>query len=382
MTEIDDLIKDRLIEHIVNRTTDLGTHDLLVPISNFTSPERAQAELALLRRLPVVAGHRSEIPEPGNYLTRDVLGTPLIMLRQSDGSVASYINMCRHRGGRVATEEKGSKRNFVCAYHGWVYNRDGGDLVKVPFEHFFGDVDKSCNGLHSVRTEELHGLIWVNFAGAQAPAVSDYLGPEVERQLKLCELEGATIFMDHRIPLDMNWKLVLDGAIDILHPQFLHPTGVGKLIETQTTVWLDYGRHGQGFSPRKKMTALVREGETITSASKFVGSNMFIYPNTQVIAAPDHIEFWTVWPDIDDPAKSVVNIRFLIDPQKLDERMSGRLNRSWEILKQAAEDEDWPMASSIQRNAIAHPEGFFRYGRNEQSCAHLHRQLAEDLGSI
>jgi nitrite reductase/ring-hydroxylating ferredoxin subunit len=382
LTDIDDEIRDRLIDHILNRTTDLGTADLLVPVSNFTSPERAAAELGVLRRMPVVAGHRSEVPEPGSYITREVLGTPLIIVRQSDGTVASYINMCRHRGGRVATETQGKKRNFVCAYHGWVYSRDGGELVKVPFEHFFGDVDKSCNGLRSVRTEELHGLIWVNFAGPDATSVSEYLGPEVERQLKLGELEGATIFMDHWIPLDMNWKLVLDGAIDILHPQFLHPTGVGKLIETQTTVWMNYGRHGQGFSPRKKMTTLVREGQPIDSASRYVGSNLYIYPNCQVIAAPDHIEFWTVWPDLKDPAKCLVNIRFLIDPEKLDERMAGRLNRSWEILKQAAEDEDWPMAASIQQNALAHSEGFFRYGRNEQSCAHLHRQLSEDLGEI
>jgi hypothetical protein len=202
----------------------------------------------------------------------------------------------------------------------------------------------------------------------------------VERQLELCDLEGSTtIFLDRSIPLDINWKLVLDGSIDILHPKFLHPNGVGKLIETQTSVWLDYGRHGQNFSPRRKMTKLAKAGEPIEAASSYVGSNVFIYPNVNVIAAPDHVEFWTVWPDECDPTKSVTQIRFLINPAKLDDRMRARLTRSWEILEQAAVEEDWPMAASIQRNAVACPQGDFRYGRNELSCAHMHRQLGRDL---
>jgi phenylpropionate dioxygenase-like ring-hydroxylating dioxygenase large terminal subunit len=379
---IDAEITDRLIAHLRDDTTDLGEADLLVPISNFVDPRRAATERALMRTLPLVAGLGSEIAEPGSYLTRTILGVPLILTRRQDGSVSCLVNMCRHRGGQVESRPCGTKRFFACAYHGWTYGAETGELVKVPYEHFFGSVDKSENGLSSLPVQERHGLLWVTLSGEGRP-IDDYLGPEVGRQLELCDLERSTaIFMEHSIPLEMNWKLVLDGSIDILHPKFLHPAGVGKLIETQTSIWLDYGRHGQNFSPRRKMTELAKAGGEIEAASSYIGSNLFIYPNVNVIAAPDHIEFWTVWPDLRDPARSVVQLRFLIAPEKLDERMAARLTRSWEILEQAARDEDWPMAAGIQRNALARPEGHFRYGRNEQSCAHMHRRLGEDLGRL
>jgi phenylpropionate dioxygenase-like ring-hydroxylating dioxygenase large terminal subunit len=379
---IDIEITDRLIEHLRGDTTDLGEADLLVPIRNFVDPERAAAERELMRRLPLVAGLGSEIAEPGSYLTRTLLDVPLILARRQDGSVSALVNMCKHRGGEVESRPCGVKRFFSCAYHGWTYSAETGELAKVPYEQFFGEFDKAENGLTALPVEERHGLLWVTLEGAGEP-IRDYLGPEVERQLELCDLErSTTLFMNHEIPLEMNWKLVLDGSIDILHPKFLHPAGVGKLIQTQTSIWLGYGRHGQNFSPRIKMTELAKAGGEIEAASSYVGSNLFIYPNVNVIAAPDHIEFWTVWPDKHDPARSVAQIRFLIDPGKLDDRMTARLNRSWEILEQAGTEEDWPMAASIQRNALARPDGMFRYGRNEQSCAHMHRQLGRDLGRL
>jgi hypothetical protein len=98
-----------------------------------------------------------------------------------------------------------------------------------------------------------------------------------------------------------------------------------------------------------------------------------------VIAAPDHVEFWTVWPSTGNPAQSTTRIRFLVRPEILDEAMTARLNKSWEILEQAAREEDWPMEQTIQENSRACPDGFYRYGRNEQSCQHLHRQLARDI---
>ncbi|GAB4666047.1 aromatic ring-hydroxylating oxygenase subunit alpha [Mycobacterium intracellulare] len=382
MTTIDSQITERLIAHLRDNTTDLGEADLLVPIANFVNPQRAEAEQALLRTLPLVAGIGAEIPKPGAFVSRDVLGVPLLLTRRADGSVAGMVNMCKHRGGRLENRPCGTARSFHCSYHGWTYNAERGDLTGVPYERFFGSVDKSANGLSTVQVEERHGLLWVTLAGEGQP-ISEFLGPEVERQLDLCDLGKSTsIFLDRSIPLEMNWKLVLDGSIDILHPKFLHPEGVGKLIHTQTSIWLSYGKHGQSFSPRVKMAKLAKAGEKIETASSHVGSNLFIYPNVNVIAAPDHIEFWTVWPDLNDPTRSTVHIRFLISPEKLDERMSERLNRSWEILEEAAVEEDWPMAISIQRNATACPEGVFRYGRNEQSCAHLHRQLGEDLGRL
>lgn len=379
MTNLNDAVATELTAHLRHGTTAMSNTEFRVPITHFTSEERAAAERELFKRLPLIIGHRSEIPEPGSFITREVLGTPLIVVRQSDGTVESYVNICRHRGGRVEHQASGSKRFFKCQYHGWTYARDGGELRGVPYDEFYTHVDRPCHGLHSVRTEERYGFLWTDFSNATEPTIDDYLGPGVDAQLAPFGIENSVIYLDKSFTLDINWKLILDGAIDVLHPKFLHPDGVGKLIESNTSAWREYGRHGQSFSPRTKMGDLARAGEEIEAAWRLMASNLFIYPNASVIVAPDHVEFWTVWPSPESPSRSITQIRFLVDPDLLDERMEQRMNKSWEILEAAATQEDWPMEETIQQNARAWPDGTFLYGRNEQACQHLHRQLARDL---
>lgn len=371
-------VGEQLLEHIRNGTTDQADSDMYVPIENFISEDRAGAEISVLKHYPLVVAHHTELPQqPGSFITRTVLGTSLLLVRQDDGTVRAFVNMCRHRGGTVETAESGTKRVFMCAYHGWTYDRDGG-LRNVPFKETYGDVDMSCNGLISLKTEERHGMVWVDFSGSPDRTVESFLGPEVEEQLFPFDLDTTVIHLDKHFELDVNWKLVMDGAIDIIHPKFLHPTGVGKLVTTHAHVYKEYGVHGQLFSPRKRMERLAASGEPIDEPWRYFATNLRIYPNINLIAAPDHIEFWTVWPTT-DAGKSLINIRFLIQADRLTPEMAERIERSWQILEEAAATEDFPMEESIQANAQGWPNGLFLYGRNEISCQHLHRQLQRDI---
>src|ERR1700720_3049294 len=94
---IEQQVTERIIAHLTNRTKDVVETDLRVPIEHFVSPAPAAAEHGLMRRLPLVAAHRSELPKPGDFVTRMILGMSLILVRRNDGSVGAYLNMCRHR---------------------------------------------------------------------------------------------------------------------------------------------------------------------------------------------------------------------------------------------------------------------------------------------
>lgn len=376
---VPDEVSSRLIGHISADTTDLADYDLQVPVANFVSPERAQAEIALMKTLPLLVAHACELPKPGDFITRTVLGTPVLMARQEDGSVRTWLNACRHRGGRVEQKLSGSKRVFVCQYHGWSYEREGGGLRHVPYEKSFERIDHACNGLLALPTEERHGLIFVTLEGDAPKQLADYLGPEVDAQIAPWRLQDSVIVVDKSFELDMNWKLVMDGAIDVIHPRFLHANGVGKLIASNIGVFRNYGRHGQHFGARTKLEKLVKSGEALQGSSRYIGSNLVIYPNSMMIAAPDHIEFWTVWPTPGNPGRCTTQIRFLVRQDILDESIKQRVLKSWEILEQAATQEDWPMERFVQQNAEARPQGTYRYGRSEVACQHLHRQLAADL---
>jgi len=375
---MDPKIVQAMVAHLRNGTTDLAERDIHVPIDHFVNPERARAEMALMKTLPLAVAHCSELPEPGDFITRMVLGMPLIIARQPDGSVQTFLNMCTHRGGRVETEDSGNRRGFTCRYHGWSFDAKGGGLRTVPYQSSFDPIDRDSHGLERFKTEQRHGLIFVDLSNNTARSVADYLGPEVDAQLEPWQLDQSVIVIDKTFKLDINWKLLIDGAIDLLHPQFLHPGGVGDLFETNVGVFRQYGMHGQVFTARKKLRALLDGGQAENLGTRYMSSNLVVYPNVSVIAAPEHIELWTVWPDA-DPGKATVNIRFLVRKAILTPEIEARLHKSWAILEKAASEEDWPMEEWIQQNARLHPGGSFRYGRSELPAQHLHRQLARDL---
>ena len=377
--EVSEEISSRLITHLRDDTTDLADSDLFVPVEHFVSVERAAEELRLLETLPLMVAHCSELTKPGDFVTREVLGKPLLIVRQEDGSAQAYLNMCRHRGGRVEPRASGSKRIFMCQYHGWSYDRDGGQLRNVPYEESFESIDRKCNSLIAFRTDERHGLVFVNFSDNQRESIADYLGPDVDAQMAPWRMHESVVFIEKTFTLDINWKLVMDGASDIIHPRFLHPGGVGNLIESNVGVFRDYGRHGQHFGVRSKLKTLVKSNAEISSGSKYIASNLIIYPNAMMIAAPEHIEFWTVWPEPGNPSRSTVHLRFLVRKDIVSPEIEARVHKSWAVLENAAANEDWPMELWIQQNAQAWPRGAFRYGRSELACAHLHRQLRRDL---
>ena len=93
------------------------------------------------------------------------------------------------------------------------------------------------------------------------------------------------IFFRHEtIELDFNWKLVMDGAIDVLHAKFLHPTGVNKYLVTGRSAFNKYGRHGQNFTARKRLEQLANDGGAPRPEDlwRYMSTNILLYPNSYV----------------------------------------------------------------------------------------------------
>ena len=378
---LDQQVLKELVQHIQNNTTDQAESNLIVPTSHFTSPERLAAEIRLLKSKPVIVGHVSDIPDPGSFFTREFLGIPLLVVRQQNGSVAVFRNMCRHRGGRVEDAPSGKRQLFMCQYHGWSYAAESGELKAVPYEQTAGKIDKSCMGLLSFPCEVRHGLIFATLSGDRQAPIADFLGSDIDRQIAPWQLEQSSILIDETVTLDVNWKLVLDGTVDSLHAQFLHPKpgGVGSRSINHCAVFREYRNHGKMFMARKKLRTVIEDQGPEMASSKYVGTVMMIYPNNVFVEAPEHVELWSVWPCIDNPAKCTVRFRFLVRDELRTPELEARVHKSWDILRHAGMEEDFPMEESIQVSARAWPEGTFMYGRNEKPAQHLHRQLHMDI---
>jgi nitrite reductase/ring-hydroxylating ferredoxin subunit len=193
----------------------------------FTDPEIYSWELErLFTRSWIVLAHESEVPKPGDYISRSIGQDPVIVSRDEDGQVHVLLNVCAHRGMQVCRPEYGHGTTFRCPYHGWIYGLDG-KLKGVPAEkEIYGDrLNKSDFRLVEARVEVFVGMIWATWDPA-APSLEDYLGDFkffLEVEFKRSDSGMEVVGPPQRWVIPANWKYPADQfACDGYHILTLH----------------------------------------------------------------------------------------------------------------------------------------------------------------
>jgi phenylpropionate dioxygenase-like ring-hydroxylating dioxygenase large terminal subunit len=140
-------------------------------------PELYQLELRrIFARAWIAIAHVSEIPEPGDFVLRNIGLDQVIVTRTRTGEVSILLNVCAHRGMELCWADKGSSRSFRCPYHGWVYDGDG-RLMGAPFERemYGADWDKSQFGLRTANVAVRHGVVFGSF-DTSPPSLDEWMG--------------------------------------------------------------------------------------------------------------------------------------------------------------------------------------------------------------
>src|SRR5690242_16468371 len=137
----------KLLAHLDRRTTALADGIYRNPVSDYTDPGQAAQEQELFfRNDPINIGLSALMPRPGDWMTHDWTGAPILMVRRPDGSLGAFLNACRHRGARVVDGSGNGAKDFSCPYHGWTYGLDG-SLVARPDESSFAAAERATHGL-------------------------------------------------------------------------------------------------------------------------------------------------------------------------------------------------------------------------------------------
>src|SRR5512144_2516023 len=194
--------------------------------SLYTDPQVFDDEMErVFHRGWVFVGHASEIPRPGDYVTRSVGTEPVIMVRAGDGLISVLVNRCRHRGTMVCPADRGHARTLTCPYHGWTYDLRG-ELLGVPYPGGYASFDKSANGLpRAPRVSEYRGFVFASLA-AEGVSLAEHLGPATRLIDRSCDLSPEGLieltagWVRHRCAA--NWKMLPENDSDGYHLGFAH----------------------------------------------------------------------------------------------------------------------------------------------------------------
>lgn len=166
-----------------------------------------------------LAGSLSDIPEPGDFFTRDLMGTPIIV-RNCDGQIHTFLNVCPHRHCMLTHEAQGNKSVLTCQYHGWEFLPDG-RTGKIPDAQSFKPIPGGPECLRKYPTEVRGPLIFISMAEHPEPLDSQ-LGPLTA----VCEEFPSDRWAQcdrWNYEFNANWKIVVENTVEAYHVHSVHP---------------------------------------------------------------------------------------------------------------------------------------------------------------
>jgi phenylpropionate dioxygenase-like ring-hydroxylating dioxygenase large terminal subunit len=167
--------------------------------------------------------HESEIPQPGDFVTRTIGRQPVVVVRGHDGAVHLVMNRCRHRGALICEVERGNQSHFRCFYHGWTYDNTG-KLVHIPKDDAYPpDFDQDAFSLTPVpQVDTYRGFIFGSVNPNVGP-LSEHLGLAAAKiDFMIDASPTSELIIDsgvHKTTYRGNWKFV---GMDGYHPPVVH----------------------------------------------------------------------------------------------------------------------------------------------------------------
>lgn len=365
----DQAVIARLLEHIENGTTDQADGVWREPVEHYTSEQRLSEERErVLKRWPVVFCPSAVLPELTSYVAKEAAGVPLLATRGRDGVVRVFKNACRHRGMQVA-EGSGKKNVFSCPYHGWTYQLDG-ELINIPHEAGFPDVEKSCNGLVAVEAREQDGLVYV--VQDPTPNCWDALD-DIPKLLN----DDQLVLEESEYLVDANWKIFAESSLEGYHIKPTHKDTFYPYGYDNTNLVELFGRNGRITFPFRRIEKLADLPPQEWQIDGRVTQVSNLFPNV-LVATLSHFTNVVVFEPV------AVN-KTLVRTWTLSNRGAAQTEYAKAEVKRDKDfnaiglKEDQDVVESIQRGLASNANSHLTFGKYEKLIAHLHRNLQEVL---
>src|ERR1700687_4966354 len=230
-------------------------------------------------------GAKRTIADPETFFTAELEGETIIVVRDKQGTLRAFSNVCRHRAGPIA-QGSGCKNVLRCGDHGWTYTLDG-RLIGTPDVEGVEFFDRSTMGMVPLRLETWEQFIFVNF-DAQAEPLAAFLG-EIPRQSRGFQFAGLQVVEHPYYVIDCNWKVYVDNYLEGYHIPIAHP-GLMREIDFAQYRTDTFRYHSQQFAPIRAMKADDSRERFYTPGTGLRDALYFwVFPNLMLNIYPDNI---------------------------------------------------------------------------------------------
>ncbi|OBH49275.1 aromatic ring-hydroxylating dioxygenase subunit alpha [Mycobacterium sp. E2479] len=353
----------RALAHIEANTLDIAADIWTESRGAFVSQERFEADRAMLLGVPHVIAWAGEIAEPGQYITKDVMGIPVLVARSRTGELRAFVNGCAHRGAQVA-DGRGTTRIFTCPYHGWTYGLDG-RLTGAPAKAMFAGAELDKRRLVELPVSDRHGLVTVG--------LSADVGVDAHLDSAALPLAGYGFSHTHhfetrRFELATNWKLCVNVNFEGYHFPYVHADSLAPMV-TNNSPCDTFGQHARWAFPFRDIVQFA-DRPSKEWPDQFFGTSVFgLFPSCVLVEAPGTSQMLRIYPGA-RPGECVAYLSYgtpsAVETEAEREWHSNGMEATCLVLR----DEDFPMAESCQRG-LDGGVGQVVFGRNEPLLHHF-----------
>jgi phenylpropionate dioxygenase-like ring-hydroxylating dioxygenase large terminal subunit len=362
----------RAVKLACDKTTDLAPAEQAVRAAEYTSVERHQRDIAMLMASPQLVGYVSELPEPGTYCTKSVMGRSVLLTRTSTGSVKAFNNVCLHRQSQVVTG-CGKAKRFSCPYHAWTYD-DTGRLVGLPGREGFPGVQVKSDGLTELPAAEFAGFLWVALDPAAGLDVSAHLGPLAE-ELDSWGIGRWSPLGEKVLDSPINWKLAVDTFSENYHFATVHRDTFATIARSNCTVFDSFGPHHRLIFPLNSILALENEPEDQWDPFQNMVVIYALFPNIVLSVTIANGELFRIYPG-ETPGRSITVHQNSTPLDISEESVAAGAQAVFDYAHATVRDEDYRLVAGLQANLESGVRDHLLFGRNEPGLQHRHMSWA------